>query len=116
LQRGRTIVMGYGLVGDLGSEVVSKYLEVATFAPNAGFADADCLDVVGDLIRETTATGAARSTPTRSTSTSTSSRWWCTATAAGRGSRRHGRRLQAVLGVADVNRKATRCGGTRKRT
>lgn len=92
---GRTIIMGDGLIGYRSSEVVSRHLEGTTFAPVAGFADANCLNVVCDGQRR--GCTATATTTTRSTSTgSTSSGWWGTATTTataesgcGGGTRRH---------------------------
>jgi len=90
LQEGRTIVMGDGLVCNRGSEMVSRDLEGTTFATVAGFPDANCLNVIGDVQRggTTTASGASGTTPTGSTS----SRWWSTAAAAATSGCRRGTR------------------------
>ena len=103
---GHTIIMGDGLFGDRGSEMVGKDLEGTTLGAVAKFTNANRLNVV----RNDKFLGGATASRARATSTrSTSPRWWGTATAAttsgcGRGTRRHGRwSIEWLLDVADVS-------------
>lgn len=90
---GHTIIMGDGLFGHRGTEMVCENLKGTTLGPVAEFTNANGLNVVrnGKFWGITTASSA------RATATGSSSpRWWGTATAAtssgcGRGARRHGR-------------------------
>ncbi len=98
-EEGHTIIMGDGLFGHLGSEMVGKDLEGATLGTVAEFTNADCLNVVRDgKIFGCTTASSATATGRRSSSP----RWWGTATAAasgcGRGTRRHGRIQSVAVG------------------